>query len=232
MSATPPAGGSTPAPTTTPTTPVAPTTPPTTVPTNSFVPPVITSQQDLDDLFAGRATRAKQSERNAIATALGVPVDKLDQHLLDLKAAKEAGESASEKAIREAREQAAKDTETRLQAESAGTIGKAKTALIKSAIVTEAQALGFTHPEDVYLLLQADPAIKIDDDFKVDGVKKAVEKVATERPGWVGSAAPFRGSPPLGGGRPPAAKNGLDAALQERRDAMRQTGGVRGRNRL
>lgn len=181
--------------------------------------------------LAPRLDRKAQAVRKEIAESFGVSPEQLDGHIASLKKLAKDSETDAQRREREAREAAITETRTSVAGEYDTKLGAAKAQLVKAAVIAEAQKLGFRHPEDVWTMLRDDATLTISDEFVVAGVDKAVKKVSTDRPEWVGEAT-FRGSPPAGntGRLPVAGADQLDALGQHQADRRgRLSGGARTR---
>lgn len=228
--ATPPAAATVP-----PTTPgVAPATPPAVDPNaaNAAKPITFNSQADLDNALAERLSRKEEATRRELAKSLGVEPDKLAERIAALTKLENDSLTEAEKKVAEARVLALKESEDKTRAELAPRIAAAQEAIIRADVIAQAQAAGFRHPEDVWARIKGSDKITIDaDTFAVKGTDKVIEQVAKDRPDWIGNVgAPFRGSPPGGGGGPSTRRIELEAlerTMLERRGRL--TGGTRSR---
>lgn len=155
------------------------------------------TQAEFDKAITDRLARQETTIKGQYAD-----YDTMKADSIKLKELEKANETDAEKRIREAREQAEAIIPTRVQEATAA----ARTALVESAIRMAAVTAGFKYPDDVVAKLSSHKDVSIGDDFKVKGVDKLVEGLATERPEWLGTTRqPFHGAPPRTGATPPPA---------------------------
>lgn len=147
---------------------------------SAYTPP--SSQADLDRIVEARIARERQ--KYADYDDLKKKAEEHDQYL-------ESQKTEHEKALEAARAEAAGETRT-----------KFLDRLVSSEVKSAATLAGFTDPGDVLAFLKSEELVK-DDDPDADAIKKAIDKLAAEKPYLlrVGKPAP-RVRPKPGQGEP------------------------------
>lgn len=131
---------------------------------SAYTPPA--SQADLDRIIESRLSR----ERQKLAGEYGGDAATVKQQLADYQKHLDSQKTDHEKALEAARAEAAGETRTKF-------LDRLVSAEVKSA----ATLAGFTDPGDVLAFLKSEELVK-DDDPDADAIKKAIDKLATEKP--------------------------------------------------
>lgn len=130
----------------------------------AYTPPA--TQADLDRMFQERLARQKQqlvAEYGGDAATVKQKLEEYQKHL-------DSQKTEHEKALEAARAEAAGETRTKF-------LGR----LVSSEVKVAATAAGFTDPGDVLAFLNSEELVK-DDEPDGDAIKKAIEKLATDKP--------------------------------------------------
>lgn len=184
------------------------------------------SQEQLDDMFADKANQA----RSGFVKGLGYDsAEALKADLDALKKAKQASQTEHERALQQAREEAAAETRRALEP-------VVRRAALQAAILREGGSRFRPNALDdvvthVERLAGGDrPAVTVNADGTVTGLKAALDKLAQERDYLVQpGVGPVNGSPPGGNGTPPPLQVD-EARLNQIREENQRA--LRGRSRL
>lgn len=130
----------------------------------AYTPPA--SQADLDRIVESRLAR----ERQKLSAEYGGDAQTVKQKLEDYQKHLDSQKTEHEKALEAARAEAAGETRTKF-------LGR----LVSSEVKVAATAAGFTDPGDVLAFLNSEELVK-DDEPDGDAIKKAIEKLATDKP--------------------------------------------------
>lgn len=130
----------------------------------AYTPPQ--SQADLDRIIESRLAR----ERQKLTAEYGGDAATVKQQLEDYQKHLDSQKTDHEKALEAARAEAAGETRTKF-------LDRLVSAEVKSA----ATLAGFTDPGDVLAFLKSEELVK-DDDPDADAIKKAIDKLASEKP--------------------------------------------------
>lgn len=156
------------------------------------------SQIELDAMFAERAKRAKDQAQADILKLLGVENFDIAKRLLSQQ---QEAEEAAKSELTKAQEAATKANALaeQLKAEKDQAIAQARERVMRSAVIAEAMKQGFRSEavDDVWLVIDK-TGIEDDEKGEFKGIAQAVEKVAKERPFWLGSSnqkSPNQGTP-------------------------------------
>lgn len=130
----------------------------------AYTPPA--SQEDFNRIIESRLARERQklaSEYGGDASSVKAQLEEYQKHL-------DSQKTEHEKAIEAARAEAAGETRT-----------KFLDRLVSSEVKLAATAAGFADPGDVLAFLKSEELVK-DDDPDADAIKKAIDKLASEKP--------------------------------------------------
>jgi hypothetical protein len=162
------------------------------------------TQEDLDRHVARQLDKSLTDKLKEYGLTKLEDVRELQGARTELADLRKTQETDTQRLLREAREERDRHWEARLERAGTDRTRELERTLVKQEIELHAQRVGFRHPEDVVDKFKDHEDIVVDGD-KVKGVKKLVEKLAEERPDWIGEAEDdrhtFRGAPPAGGGR-------------------------------
>lgn len=131
---------------------------------SAYTPPA--TQEDFNRAIESRLARQKQqliAEYGGDAATVKQQLEEYQKHL-------DSQKTDHEKALEAARAEAAGETRTKF-------LDRLVSAEVKSA----ATLAGFTDPGDVLAFLKSEELVK-DDDPDADAIKKAIDKLATEKP--------------------------------------------------
>lgn len=176
---------------------------------STYTPPA--SQADLDRIVESRLAR----ERQKLASEYGGDAASIKAMREEYEAYKESQKSETEKAIDEAKKATASETSQRFL-----------TRIVNAEVKAIAGVLGFNDPADALQIVNASQLPVKDDEPDTDAIRKAIEKLATDKPYLLKAGAPkVRTRPkPAEGEREndtPAGGKGKAAA------ALRQLGAAR-----
>lgn len=130
----------------------------------AYTPPA--SQEDFNRIIESRLAR----ERQKLAGEYGGDAATVKQQLEDYQKHLDSQKTDHEKALEAARAEAAGETRTKF-------IGR----IVSSEVKLAATAAGFADPGDVLAFLNSEELVK-DDEPDADAIKKAIEKIAFEKP--------------------------------------------------
>lgn len=142
------------------------------------------SQADLDRIVAERLSREQKKYAD---------YEELKKSATELKKLQDAQLSETEKRDKRIKdlEAAQADWENKGRAREMEITER----LIRAEVRVLASGMGFTNPDDAYALAALGD-VKIDDEGNVQGVQKALEKLAKDKPYLVGKGSGAPGSPP------------------------------------
>lgn len=175
----------------------------------AYTPPA--SQADLDRIIESRLSR----ERQKLAGEYGGDAASVKAQLADYQKHLDSQKTDHEKALEAARAEAAGETRTKF-------LDRLVSAEVKSA----ATLAGFTDPGDVLAFLKSEELVK-DDDPDADAIKKAIDKLASEKPYLLkpGTKPTPRTRPKPGQGEPTDTAN--EAGRGKAAAALRALGATR-----
>lgn len=133
-------------------------------PPPAYTPPQ--SQADLDRIVESRLSR----ERQRLTAEYGGDAATVKQQLADYQKHLDSQKTDHDKALEAARAEAAGETRTKF-------LGR----IVSSEVKVAATAAGFTDPGDVLAFLKSEELVK-DDEPDEDAIKKAIDKLATDKP--------------------------------------------------
>lgn len=162
------------------------------------------TQDDLDKHVARQLDKSLTDKLKEFGLTKLEDVKDLQAARTELADLRKTQETDTQRLVREAREERDRHWEGRLERAGTDRTKELERTLVKQEIMIHAQQVGFKHPEDVVDKFKDHEDIVVDGE-RVKGVKKLVEKLAEDRPDWLGDASDdrstFRGAPPAGGGR-------------------------------
>jgi hypothetical protein len=130
----------------------------------AYTPPA--SQADLDRIVESRLAR----ERQKLAGEYGGDAASVKQKLDDYQKHLDSQKTEHDKALEAARAEAVGETRTKF-------LGR----IVSSEVKLAATAAGFADPGDVLAFLKSEELVK-DDEPDADAIKKAIDKIATDKP--------------------------------------------------
>lgn len=130
----------------------------------AYTPPQ--SQADFDRAVESRLARQKQQ----LISEYGGDAATVKQQLEDYQKHLDSQKTDHDKALEAARAEAAGETRTKF-------LGR----IVSSEVKVAATAAGFTDPGDVLAFLKSEELVK-DDEPDEDAIKKAIDKLATDKP--------------------------------------------------
>lgn len=174
----------------------------------AYTPPA--TQADLNRIVESRLAQ----ERRRLSEEYGGDAATVKKQLEDYQKHLDSQKTDHEKALEAARAEAAGETRTKF-------LGR----LVSSEVKVAATAAGFTDPGDVLAFLNSEELVK-DDEPDADAIKKAIDKLATDKPYLLkagtkptprtrpkpGQGEPTDTSPEGGKGKAAAALRSLGAA--------------------
>lgn len=139
----------------------------------AYTPPA--SQADLDRIIESRLAR----ERQKLASEYGGDAASVKAMRDEYEAFKESQKSETEKAIDEAKKTASAETSQRFL-----------TRIVNAEVKAIAGVLGFNDPADALQIVNASELPVKDDEPDTDAIRKAIEKLATDKPYLLKAGAP------------------------------------------
>lgn len=131
---------------------------------SAYTPPA--SQEALDQIIQSRLARERQKlagEYGGDAASVKAQLNEYQKHL-------DSQKTEHEKALEAARAEAAGETRTKF-------LGR----IVSTEVKLAATAAGFADPGDVLAFLRSEDLVK-DDEPDTDAIKKAIDKIATDKP--------------------------------------------------
>jgi hypothetical protein len=139
----------------------------------AYTPPA--SQADLDRIIESRLAR----ERQKLAGEYGGDAASIKAMRDEYEAYKESQKSETEKAIDEAKKAASTETSQRFLSR-----------IVNAEVKAVAGVLGFNDPADALQIIDASKLPVKDDEPDTDAIRKAIEKLATDKPYLLKAGAP------------------------------------------